>query len=136
MNFALRNDGFVLTEDSFNMFYYVLEIYDFLTIRNVNAPNVRIIFPNLRIIRGRELLPSMDMGVAIRLDNVNVAAFILPRLGEISRGNVYITNNGGKCFGSTSLIRWRDILADNETYMDANSGNCLAEGESCLRPCY
>jgi len=50
----------------------------------------RIIFPNLRIIRGNAVfVRNNGYSFAMKIINVNASAFILPSLTKISKGGVY-----------------------------------------------
>ena len=111
ISFSFREENRVLTVDDFNMFYYLKVIYGALIIRDVRAS--RIIFPNLRIIRGHELLPLGNRGAALRLDSLNVSEFILPKLTEITRGGVYITRGGGLCLLNVLRVQWNDIIEES-----------------------
>ena len=126
------NNAEALTEQNFSMFYYLREIYGSLIIRDVNANGSRIIFPNLRIIRGDELLVLGSRKVSLRLDNVVTSAFILPQLTEITRGGVYVTNLN--CLQSFRRVNWNDILepGGGGVYEDINNNNnlrCSIDGE-------
>ena len=102
-----------LSEDDFNMFYHLEQISDVLTIYDVSAVGNRIIFPNLRIIRGKQLVAGHSM----ILRNLNVSEIILPRLTEISRGNVLTESNSGFRLCNLKRLLWTDIL-DDGTFID------------------
>ena len=120
ISFSFREENRVLTVDDFNMFYYLKEIYDALIIRDVRAS--RIIFPNLRIIRGRELLSLGNREAALRLDSLNVSEFILPKLTEITRGGMYIMRGSGSCLLNVLRVQWNDII-------DKSNGGFFDDGE-------
>ena len=130
------NNVEALTEQNFSMFYHLREIYGSLIVRDLNANGSKIIFPNLRIIRGDELLDLGIRKVSLRLDNVVTSAFILPQLTEITRGGVYVTNP--TCLQSFRRINWNDILepGGGGVYEDINNNNnlrCSIDGEFRLR---
>ena len=104
-----------LDEDDFNMFYHLEQIDEALLLNSISARGNRIIFPNLRIIRGRQLAN----GRAISLLNVSVAEFILPKLTEVSLGDVRIGGIQGDDERLCNVLRvnWPDIL-DGGTFMD------------------
>ena len=97
-----------LTEDSFNFLYHVEEISGVLWFQNI--PTVeRIVFPNLRIIRGEELISTAEgRGLALVLLNTRIGAIVLPKLTEVTRGDVQLQNTtSSMCNYKT--VNWDDI---------------------------
>ena len=101
----------------------VEEIGDTLNIQNINVTD-NITLPNLRLIRGRNLIgyllpPSGDPALVI----LNVTAPVyLPKLTEITLGDVYIVNVSS-C--NHRGVLWEDILTDpNSQYQDIGNDHC------------
>ena len=97
-----------LTEDSFNFLYHVEEISGVLRFQDI--PTVeRIVLPNLRIIRGEELIPTEEgRGLALVLLNTRIGAIVLPKLTEVTRGDVQLQNTtSSMCNYKT--VNWDDI---------------------------
>ena len=87
-------------------------------VRFTNVPNTTsIILPNLRIIRGEELIANH----ALLVENSVIGSFILPRLTQISKGNAFFENTGTLC--NYLSVRWPDILDNNGTLIDG-AGTC------------
>ena len=107
----LDNNKQIFREEEFNnIFYYLQEINNVFYIKNVNMNGGRIIFPNLRIIRGNSNINiNGNIKLAMRVINVNASKLILPRLTEISNGGVHIH---GTFWQLTNVRRvlWSDII--------------------------
>lgn len=72
-----------------------------------NIPQItRIILPNLRIIRGRELV--LESGLFIV--SVNATEIILPKLTEISEGGITIIATPENPLCNLALVNWADIV--------------------------
>ena len=102
-----------LTEDSFNFLYHVEEISGVLRFQNI--PTVeRIVLPNLRIIRGDELIPKRDgRGIALVLVETHIGAIVLPNLTEVTRGDVQFENTtSSMCNYKT--VNWDDIIDNGQ----------------------
>ena len=104
------HDGYTnLTEDSFNFLYHVEEISGVLRFQNI--PTVeRIVLPNLRIIRGEELIETAERrGLALVLLNTHIGAIVLPNLTEVTQGDVRFQNTtSSMCNYQT--VNWNDII--------------------------
>ena len=93
-----------LTEDDFNFLYHVEQISNAL--RFTSFPQTsRIILPNLRIIRGEDLIADR---FALVVQDTNISDLILPKLTQITKGNARFENTGTLCNHRT--INWLDIL--------------------------
>ena len=101
-----------LTEDSFNFLYHVEEISGVLRFQDI--PTVeRIVLPNLRIIRGEELIPTLDRGLALVLLETRIGAIVLPKLTEVTRGDVRFENTtSSMCNYKT--VNWPDIIDNGQ----------------------
>ena len=117
-----------LTEDSFNFLYHVEEISGVLRFQNI--PTVeRIVLPNLHIIRGEELIATAEgRGLALVLLNTRIGAIVLPKLTEITQGDVRLENTtSSMCNYKT--VNWNDII-DNGRLDDVLACNTSqSEGE-------
>ena len=108
------HDGYTnLTEDSFNFLYHVEEISGVLRFQNIPTVN-RIVLPNLRIIRGEELIETAEgRGLALVLLNTCIGAIVLPKLTEVTRGDVRFQNTtSSMCNYKT--VNWDDIIDDGQ----------------------
>lgn len=116
----LHNSDFSrqLNADDFNMFYHLEQVTE--VIRFLNLPNTSdIILPNLRIIRAQELVASE---FSLLVQNSIIDRLILPKLTQISRGNVIIENTPNLC--NYLQVRWTDIIDGGGTLID-NTGTCV-----------
>lgn len=118
-----------LTEDDFNFFYYVEEISGVLTFQNF-PPLPSLTIPNLRIIRGDDTIPTIEgYGLVLSVTDSQIAEFYLPRLSEITHGDVLFREVGPLC--TYQRVNWNDILNDG-MFINENT-NCSVEGESFAR---
>ena len=102
-----------LTEDSFNFLYHVEEISGVLRFESI--PTVeRIVLPNLRIIRGEELIPTLEgRGIARVLFETHIGAIVMPNLTEVTRGDVRFQNTtSSMCNYKT--VNWDDIIDNGQ----------------------
>ena len=98
-----------LTEDSFNFLYHVEEISGVLRFQNI--PTVeRVVLPNLRIIRGDDLILTAEgRGLALVLLETRIGAIVLPNLSEVTRGDIRFQNTtSSMCNYKT--VNWDDII--------------------------
>ena len=102
-----------LTEDSFNFLYHVEEISGVLRFQNI--PTVeRIVLPKLRIIRGDDLIPTDEgRNLALILLETRIGAIVLPKLTEVTRGDVYFQNTTSSMCNYRT-VNWDDIIDDGE----------------------
>lgn len=105
-----------LNETNFSMLYHLEEISGALMLYNI-PETTRLTLPNLRIIRGQEVV----MDTAMLIFNVRVEKFILPNLTEITQGNVIIQGNT-PC--NLAQVNWVDIM---------DNGMLLASFEDCMQ---
>ena len=101
----------------------VEEIGDTLNIQNINVTD-NITLPNLQLIRGRNLIhymipPNGNPALIVRFVPAPV---YLPKLTEITLGDVYIVNVSS-C--NHRGVLWEDILTDsNSEYYDIGNDHC------------
>ena len=116
-----------LTEDSFNFLYHVEEISSVLRFENI--PTVeRIVLPNLRIIRGEELLPTEEgRGLSLVLLETRIGAIVLPNLTEVTRGDVRFQNTTSSMCNYRT-VNWGDII-DNGQLVEVFACNLPAKGK-------
>ncbi len=113
-----------LNEHNFSMFYHLKEISGILSFDAIPATN-RIIFPNLRIVRGRELLSDR---YSLVLVNVDIGEFILPKLTEITVGSVLVEKrNSTRRLCNLKRVKWTDIL-DDGLFIDDTCTNATSDG--------
>lgn len=96
-----------LSENDFNFFYHLEQISGALFLDGF-PETTRIILPNLRIIRGRELNGSY----AVTVRNMSVGEIIFPKLTEISRGSVLIDQPAHNALCNWAQVNWLDIIDD------------------------
>ena len=102
-----------LTEDSFNFLCHVEEISGVLRFQNI--PTVEhIVLPNLRIIRGEELIATEEgRGLALVLLETHIGTIVLPNLTEVTRGDVQFQNTtSSMCNYKT--VNWDDIVDNGQ----------------------
>ena len=101
-----------LNETDFDFFFYLEQISGHILLVNFPATS-RIILPNLRLIRGQELVGQGGDLFALALRNVNVSEFIMPKLTEITRGNVQLFQEAGyRRLCSFTRVNWLDFMDD------------------------
>ena len=110
------NNNVQLTEADFAFLYHLREISDFLHIQHVTA--TRLELPDLRIIRGETTFNSFSLVGA----NNNIDTVFMPKLVEISEGNIYLD---GMC--SLESVDWTDI-APSATGNSINANGCDSSG--------
>ena len=113
INLFGNNNYTNLTEDSFNFLYHVEEISGVLRFQYI--PTVeRIVLPNLRIIRGDDLIPTAEgRGLALVLLETRIGAIVLPNLTEVTRGDVHFQNTtSSMCNYKT--VNWNDTIDNGQ----------------------
>jgi hypothetical protein len=128
----------ILNADDFSLFYHLEQISGSLFLSGIPETS-QIIIPNLRIIRGLELEMNNS---SILLKNLSVNEIVLPKLTEISRGNVLIEHPSdnplyNSTFCSWAQVNWLDIIDDGEITivtggMMNSFKNCGTEREALL----
>ena len=93
-----------LNASDFNFLYHVEQVSGSISFRSIPATS-QIILPNLRLIRGEEVLGKRYSLVVL---NSTLGELILPRLTQISRGDVLFEDSGELCNHNT--VNWPDIL--------------------------
>lgn len=112
--------GVTLNESHFEIFYHLEQISGALLIDNI-PETTRIVLPNLRIIRGEELLGGL---YAVAVVNSSVGAIVMPKLTEISLGNVIVEDQP---ICNWALVNWPDIL-DNGRMTAPSFDMCVFDG--------
>ena len=116
------NESYSSTD--FEFLSSVEEIGDTLNIQNINVTD-NITLPNLRLIRGHNLLDIILVlpsgNPALYIENITAPVY-LPKLTEITLGDVYIVNVSS-C--NHRGVLWEDILTDpNSQYYDIGNDHC------------
>ena len=125
----LDGNSQIFREEDFNVFYHLQEISNYLYLNNVNVNGGRIIFPNLRIIRGKRVVVlNKRYLLAVWARNVNASELVLPRLTEISRGGVTIVRSP-MLLSQLRGVLWSDIIDQTEFAVRFNGANLTATGE-------
>lgn len=115
-----------LNADDFNMFYHLEQVNG--AVRFLGIPNTtEIVIPNLRIIRGEELVANQ---FSLLVQDSVIGRFLLPRLTQITRGNVLFQNTGLLCNYLTVL--WTDIIDGSGQLID-EVGTCRSLVEANLQ---
>ena len=116
----------IYSSTDFDFLFSVEEIGDTLFIQNLNLTD-NITLPNLRLIRGRNLLEfiiSPKGDPALFIHNVTRPVY-LPKLTEITLGDVYIVTVS---FCNHRGVLWQDILtAPGSRYEDIENDHCSCE---------
>ncbi|XP_064389307.1 epidermal growth factor receptor-like isoform X3 [Halichondria panicea] len=106
-----------LNSDDFNMFYRLEQVSG--AVQFLGIPDTSdIILPNLRIIRAEELVVGQ---FSLLVQDSIIGRLILPKLTQITKGNVIFQNTGSLCNYLT--VRWSDIIDGGGTLMDG-TGTC------------
>ena len=139
------NDNYTnLTEDSFNFLYHVEDISG--VVRFQNIPTVeRIVLPNLRMIRGDDLIETAEgRGLALVLLNTRIGAIVLPKLTEVTQGDVkFQSTTSSMCNYRT--VKWNDIIDNGQLnellacntsrHEGEGTGTCLMFPSSIIDAC-
>ena len=116
-----------LNSTDFNMFYRLEQVSG--AVRFVGIPDTSdIILPNLRIIRGEELVLGQ---FSLLVEDSIIGRLILPKLTQITKGSVIFQNTGSLCNYLT--VRWTDIIDGGGTLMDGTGtcGSLVATDPAC-----
>lgn len=113
----------MLDENDFNVFYYLEQITGAFSLNGI-PETTKIILPNLRIVRGHELLEG---SYAMIMRNVDVSQIILPNLTEISQGSVFVEHSSSKPICNWASVNWPAII-DNGDITNPFIRNCRLEG--------
>ena len=123
-----------LTEDSFNFLYHVEEISGVLRFESIPAVE-RIVLPNLRIIRGEELIPTLEgRGIALVLLETRIGAIVLPKLTEVTRGDVRFQNTTSTMC-NYKTVNWDDIIDNGQLVEEFACNMPRSEGEGITQCC-
>ena len=106
-------DSASLSEDNFTFFYHIEAVGGSVAFFNV-PPIDRLTLPQLVLIRGNGIASD---GAALTLENSTVAEFVLPKLVEISNGNVQLSNT---TWCGYYTVNWNDILEAGEVRLLPN----------------
>jgi len=128
-----NNNNLIFREEDFNFLYYLQEINYYLFLNNLNVYGSRIIFPNLRIIRGKAAFYlNHKHRITLRASNVNASELLFPRLTEITRGGVHIYGNP-QLIPNLRGVLWNDIINQTQFVVVINNyENPWAMGEYIL----
>lgn len=113
----------ILNETDFNFFYHLEQISGALFLNEI-PETTRIILPNLRIIRGQQLLEG---SYAMIMRNVNAYQVVLPKLTEISQGSVLVEQPEDNPICNWASVNWLDII-DNGN-ITQSFVNCAPESK-------
>ena len=111
------------------MFYHLQEIREVLYLRSVNVNGGRIIFPNLRIIRGKRYYNLSGYVITLRTYNVNASELVLPRLTEITNGGAII-DAPQQALLNLRQVLWSDIVDRTRFKVLANTAKVRPNGGS------
>ena len=115
-------------EDFFNAFYHLEVLEGFLRLQHIPSLD-RLILPNLRLVRGEELLPTAEgYQLAIVLFNSSVGELVLPELREVSHGDVMFRDTGHDMCNYKS-VNWKDIIDGGELVEIGNTCDVNSGGE-------
>ena len=112
-----------LDEDDFNFLYHLEQISGALLLNRIPV-TTSIILPNLRIIRGQQLL---EKSYAMIVRGVGTVSIILPELHEISRGSVLVDQSSDNPLCNWITVNWHDII-DNGNITNSILQFCRFEG--------
>ena len=126
----LDGNSQIFGEEDFNVFFHLQEIRNVLYLNNVNVNGGRIIFPNLRIIRGESFFRLNGEVIALRVNNVNASELIMPRLTEITTGGVAIINNPQQALLNVRQVLWSDIVDRTRFVVLWSTAKVRPNGES------
>ena len=116
----------VYNSTDFEFLSSIEEIGDTISIQNLNLTD-NITLPNLRLIRGRNLLEFVAPPIgnpALYIHNVTGPVY-LPQLTEITLGDVYIQTVS---FCNHRGVLWEDILTEpGSRYEDIGNDHCPCE---------
>ena len=139
------NDNYTnLTEDSFNFLYHVEEISGVVRFQNIPTVN-RIVLPNLRMIRGDDLIETAEgRSLALVLLNTRIGAIVLPKLTEVTRGDVRFQNTTSSMCNYRT-VNWNDIIDNGQLnellacntsrHEGEGTGTCLMFPSSLMDAC-
>ena len=126
-----------LVEANLSFFHDIKEVNGYVLL---NIPTIdQVSFPNLRIIRGKELIPGAN-NIALAVAG-RIQSFYLPLLTEISTGGVFFINNNDPTAlcnvvdGSATSgygVHWDDILNDDNSEKYFMITGCTGSGMSSL----
>ena len=108
-----------LTEANFTFFSEVTEVIGHISLQRI--PTLTLLsFPKLRLIRGRQTF----QGFALVIGSSNIMRLYMPKLTEITSGNViFVQNTPPLC--SAASVNWTDIISESGTY---TGPNCAGQG--------
>ena len=94
-----------LIEDLFNFLYYVRKISGVLCFMQSIPPLSHIVLPNVRIIHGDDLITtSEDCNLSLVQLETHIGALVMPKLTEVTCGNVWFENTSSTASLLTGLI--------------------------------
>ena len=108
-----------LNESNFTFFSEVTEVTGYILLQRI--PTLTLLsFPKLRLIRGRQT----SSGFALAIGSSNIMRLYMPRLTEITSGNVIFAQNIPPLCSAAS-VNWTDIISESGTY---TGPTCAGQG--------
>ena len=117
----------ILDENDFDIFFHLEQISGALYLDNIPVRG-KILFPNLRLIRGNELEGGM---YAIVIRNISVDEILFPKLTEITRGGVFVEQMNGVKLCNLLRVDWNNILDNGNTSFKGNPCDPHRDGKYC-----
>ena len=109
-----------LTGANFTFFSEITEVTGYIFIQRM--PSLTLLsFPRLRLIRGRQTFSQFALAIGIS----NITRLYMPRLTEITNGNVIFSQNTPPLCSSAS-VNWADII-NSGTYTGPTNSNCTRQ---------
>lgn len=114
-------DNVSLTGANFTFFSEITEVTGYIYIRGM--PSLTLLsFPRLRLIRGRQTFISQ---FALAIEISSITRLYMPRLTEITNGNVIFAHNTPPLCSSAS-VNWADII-NSGTYTGPTNSTCTRQ---------
>ena len=108
-----------LNESNFTFFSEVTEVTGYIFLQRI--PTLTLLsFPKLRLIRGRQTVSGFALAIALS----KIMRLYMPRLTEITSGNVVFAQNTPPLCSAAS-VNWTDII-NNGAY--SGPQNCAGQG--------
>ena len=99
-----------LTEANFTFFNEVTEVTGYIFLQRI--PTLTLLsFPKLRLIRGRQTISGFTLAIVFS----KIMRLYMPRLTEITSGNVILSSGNDPPLCSVDSVNWDDII-NNGTY--------------------
>lgn len=109
-----------LTGANLTFFNEITEVTGYIFIQRM--PSLTLLsFPRLRLIRGRQTFSQFALAIGIS----NIMRLYMPRLTEITNGNVMFAQNTPPLCSSAS-VNWADII-NSGTYTGPTNSTCTRQ---------